>query len=326
TEGVLLLAVRSLALLLTCQTCSLLIGLPPSFKLPLTDQEATEGNSMVLHCELDKPALAVEWRRGTELLRNGDKYQMRKKDLLDSGSYTCQAGSAETTATVTVKGLSVFVLTSNPGVEVEEGSAATLCCELSGPFESVKWKKNRLPLKASRKYEMKQDGCLIQLHIKDLTPEDRGSYTCQAGSAETTANVSVKGVCFQSITWLSALTQEAKGGMDKQYSRDTETDQDDQQTRAVVKTLGDKPMKPSVESLKREVEENGVYTCEVLNKFGVTSYNGNITVVQPQKLVHPPLAAITPLQLAPQMPDAQLRLKPTYPPLFLMTKLCRKCY
>lgn len=48
----------------------------------------------------------------------------------------------------------------------------------------------------------------------------------------------------------------------------------------------------------------GVYTCEAANKFGITSYNGNLTVVQTQKQAqkaeHPPLAAITPLQLASQ--------------------------
>lgn len=55
--------------------------------------------------------------------------------------------------------------------------------------------------------------------------------------------------------------------------------------------------------------DSGVYTCEAVNKFGVTSYNGNITVVQPQKPlqkpVHPPLAAITPLQLAQPKSDSQ---------------------
>lgn len=61
--------------------------------------------------------------------------------------------------------------------------------------------------------------------------------------------------------------------------------------------------------------DSGIYTCEVVNKFGVTSYNGNVTVVQPQKPapvvekpVHPPLAAITPLQLAPQKPETQTQI------------------
>lgn len=55
--------------------------------------------------------------------------------------------------------------------------------------------------------------------------------------------------------------------------------------------------------------DSGVYTCEAVNQFGITSYNGNITVVQPQKPlhkpVHTPLAAITPLQLAQPNPDTQ---------------------
>lgn len=55
--------------------------------------------------------------------------------------------------------------------------------------------------------------------------------------------------------------------------------------------------------------DSGVYTCEAVNKFGITSYNGNITVVQPQKPlqkpVHPPLAAITPLQLVQPKSDSQ---------------------
>ena len=70
---------------------------------------------MVLRCELNKPAPSVEWRRGEELLRNGDKYQMRKKDLQvemkiadlsveDTGDYTCICGDERTTAKVSVNG------------------------------------------------------------------------------------------------------------------------------------------------------------------------------------------------------------------------------
>uniref|UniRef100_A0A3Q2P2Y0 Ig-like domain-containing protein n=1 Tax=Fundulus heteroclitus TaxID=8078 RepID=A0A3Q2P2Y0_FUNHE len=73
-------------------------ALPPSFTLPLVNQEVTEGNVVTLHCELSKPAPSVEWRKGGELLKNGDKYQMRKKDLRvemkiadDGGVYTCEA-------------------------------------------------------------------------------------------------------------------------------------------------------------------------------------------------------------------------------------------
>ena len=70
---------------------------------------------MVLRCELDKPAPLVEWRRGCELLKNGDKYQMRKRDLQvemkiadlsldDSGEYTCICGEQRTKARIIVNG------------------------------------------------------------------------------------------------------------------------------------------------------------------------------------------------------------------------------
>lgn len=83
--------------------------------MQLINQEAIEGNSVTLRCELSKPAPSVEWRRAGQLLKNGDKYQMRKKDLQlemkvtdlslnDAGDYTCTCVEQMTKATVIVNG------------------------------------------------------------------------------------------------------------------------------------------------------------------------------------------------------------------------------
>ncbi|XP_032427404.1 obscurin isoform X9 [Xiphophorus hellerii] len=177
--------------------------LPPFFQEELQSVEAEEGGSACLYCEISKLGVPIQWKKDRLPIRASRKYEVRQdgcflqlyiKDLKpeDSGSYTCQAGSAETSATVSVRETAPFFKKELRSLEAEEGGATFLQCELSKPGLSVQWKKNKLPLRASRKYEIKQDGCLFQLHINDLKPEDSGSYSCQGGNTETTANVTVR--------------------------------------------------------------------------------------------------------------------------------------
>ncbi len=67
-------------------------------------------------------------------------------------------------------------------LEAEEGETVTLTCEISKPGLAVLWKKGTVLLKPGNKYEMKQDGCVLQLQIRDLKSEDSGSYKCCTGS------------------------------------------------------------------------------------------------------------------------------------------------
>lgn len=78
-------------------------------------------------------------------------------------------------------------------MDVEEGETAFLCCELSKPGVLVQWKKGSMLLRPGIKYEMKQNGCELELQINDLICEDSGVYKCCVGSLETKANILVKG-------------------------------------------------------------------------------------------------------------------------------------
>lgn len=73
-----------------------------------------EGATATLCCELSKVA-PVEWRKGPETLRAGDRISLRQDgtlckleirglDMEDAGEYSCVCGQERTSATLTVKG------------------------------------------------------------------------------------------------------------------------------------------------------------------------------------------------------------------------------
>ncbi|XP_052419981.1 obscurin [Carassius gibelio] len=176
---------------------------PLFFHEELQNQEAEEGESAFLCCELSKPGVAVQWKKGAMLLKNGHKYEMTQDgnevqlqihDLTsqDSGIYRCCAGNIETRANIIVKEQPLFFCEELHNQEAEEGETAFLCCELSKPGVEVQWKKGAIRLRPGDKYEMKQDGCKVQLQIHGLTRQDSGTYKCCSGSLVTTASIVVK--------------------------------------------------------------------------------------------------------------------------------------
>jgi hypothetical protein len=75
--------------------------------------QVEEESSVTLSCELSRPGLAAEWRRGLEVLKSGLRHQVRRREgvmeltvrnalLEDSGVYCCVYGDALTTANLTV--------------------------------------------------------------------------------------------------------------------------------------------------------------------------------------------------------------------------------
>ena len=69
-----------------------------------------------------------------------------------------------------------------------------LACELSKPGEEVIWLKNNVPLSLSDgRYETINQDCSYQLIIPNVTLDDSGEYTVQAGDLQSTGQLTVYG-------------------------------------------------------------------------------------------------------------------------------------
>ncbi|KAM8849467.1 obscurin isoform 3-T3 [Spinachia spinachia] len=177
-------------------------ALPANYVQKLEDQEAEEGASVTLRCELSKAGVPVEWKKGTEILKSGGKYHMKQKacanELLinkvepeDSGDYSCVCGGQKTSASLKIKVLPVAVVRDLQSQEAEEGNTVTLHCELSKPRLPVQWKRGTRVLSCGEKYHMTQVGLTYELQMFDVRPEDTGSYTCCAEDTMCSASVVV---------------------------------------------------------------------------------------------------------------------------------------
>ncbi|XP_041519866.1 obscurin isoform X13 [Microtus oregoni] len=176
-------------------------ALPAHFIGRLRSKEATEGGTTTLQCELSKAA-PVEWRKGMETLRDGDRYslkqdgavcelQIRSLAVEDAGEYLCICGQERTSATLTIRAPQVVFQKPLQNLKVEEGSTASLQCELSIPNAAVVWSKGGLELQADERRESRQRGCVAELLLRDVRREDAGEYSCTCGSQSTGATLMV---------------------------------------------------------------------------------------------------------------------------------------
>ncbi|XP_069548287.1 obscurin isoform X15 [Brachyistius frenatus] len=256
---------------------------PATFKQNLDNQEAEEGNSVTLSCELSKPGVPVEWKKGTQVLKTGEKYQMKKKasvnELLinkvvpeDSGDYSCVCGDQKTTASLKIKAQPVTFKQKIESQEAEEGNSVTLSCELSKPGVPVEWKKGTQVLKSGEKYQMKQKASVNELLINKVVPEDSGDYSCVCGDQKTTASLKIKAA---PVSFKKELeSQEATAGGDASLSCETSSPDCKVTWRRGTKVLthGEKytmEQKATTNILvihKLVTEDSGEYTCDTGDK------------------------------------------------------------
>ncbi|XP_061776430.1 obscurin isoform X3 [Nerophis ophidion] len=194
---------------------------PVTFTKKLQSKEVEEGTQVTLRCEMSKPGVSVEWKKGKQVLKPGEKYQMKQEACMnelhisqvvteDSGEYICVCGEHNTTARLTIKARQVTFTKNLQSQEAEEGAKVTLRCETSKPLVSVEWRKEKQLLEYGEKYQMKQEACINELHICQVVPEDSGEYICVCGEHNTAARLTIHA---QQVTFTKKLqSQEAKEG------------------------------------------------------------------------------------------------------------------
>ncbi|GAB0185061.1 obscurin [Grus japonensis] len=176
---------------------------PVTFVKTLHSLELQEGGTAHLSCEVSKPDVPVEWKKGTSVIHSTQKCSIKQEgnvhtlvihDLnrADSGEYSCHTADGKTTARLEVKALPVLFKHWLKNEEVEEGCTAMLHCELTKPNASVEWRKGDTVLQPSDKYEIRQEGTRVELFIYDAEAQDAGDYTCDSGDQQTTASLQVK--------------------------------------------------------------------------------------------------------------------------------------
>ncbi|XP_047667394.1 obscurin isoform X5 [Tachysurus fulvidraco] len=180
------------------------IKVPPAFfTRELEDQKALEKESVTWCCELSKPGITVQWRKGEVDLCSCSKYEVRQDGNLvelvihdvdpeDSGDYTCDCGDQKTTAHLEVKALPILFKIPLNNLEAEVGETAVFRCELTKPGAPVVWRKNQKIVQSSNKHQLRQDGVVVELYIYKLQEADSGEYSCDSGYETTSAQLTIK--------------------------------------------------------------------------------------------------------------------------------------
>lgn len=78
-------------------------------------------------------------------------------------------------------------------VVIMEGESAALSCMISDFTSPLSWTRNHIPLRDGDKYEIRKEGKINLLIIRDVDPLDTGTYCCDTGDDQSSATLTVTG-------------------------------------------------------------------------------------------------------------------------------------
>ncbi|XP_015783235.1 titin isoform X1 [Tetranychus urticae] len=190
---------------------------PPMFTEQLKDIKVNEGEPVTFKCKISGvSASQVSWYKGDSLIKQSRYFRMgHERDAFtlkiseafpeDEGVYKCIATNSLGSVTSSAR-LQVILpdsLSSSPSLSplqdlrVPVGNPARFVTSISGcPTPSISWYREGQLIQHTRDFQMFQDNASCSLVIRQVYPEDSGTYVCRAtndsGQAETSARLIVE--------------------------------------------------------------------------------------------------------------------------------------
>ncbi|XP_071275375.1 obscurin [Agelaius tricolor] len=180
-------------------------GQKMTFKLEATEPEAKfekkvvqkeplivqEHESITLTTSVTPETAVVRWfKDGTEIkaskkcvIKSEGASRMltvNAAESTDSALYTCQTKDDKQEFRVQVKEIPVKFAKKLEAVKAEIGGSVSLSCELSHAKGKVTWSRNGVEIKASKRFQIREEGIKRTLTITGIRAEDEGEYSCES--------------------------------------------------------------------------------------------------------------------------------------------------
>ncbi|XP_056391854.1 obscurin-like protein 1 [Hyla sarda] len=162
------------------------------------------GDDLVLSCELSRPNFKVRWLRNGEELVSGGRVKITSRGVhrqltiqsvraLDSGTYTCDAGTDQLQTEVRVEvPRQVEFITELQNVTVLEGDTATFKCVVSPEDVILHWELNGSPVNSDRRASMSSNGLCHSLTLHGCRLSDSGTIIANAEGLISRARLRVQ--------------------------------------------------------------------------------------------------------------------------------------
>jgi hypothetical protein len=188
----------------------------PEFVRKLQDLEIPEKEVAVLEVELSSETADVTWLKdGTVIKETDTKYVIEKEksvrkllirstSIHDEGEYTCTLLDQECKADVTVVELPPEIITPLQDKTVTKGEKSVFEIELSKGDALVRWFKDGTEIQFSEHIQLSIDGKRQKLKIYKTEAEDEGVYSCEVGTQQSKARLTVQ---VPTVTFVKTLPE-----------------------------------------------------------------------------------------------------------------------